>query len=108
MQGGPQKMKYVERREEPKEKMRSAYKAAMAVGHKPSGQSMQTMVMAGLGGPKKVKPDYGIGDTVAHIKFGTGVVQNIMDGGRDYEITVEFEAYGTKKMFAGFAKLKKL
>lgn len=51
--------------------------------------------------------DYGIGDTVQHIKFGTGLVTNIVKGGRDYEVTVDFPA-GTKKMLAGFAKLKKI
>lgn len=52
--------------------------------------------------------DYTIGDTVFHVKFGTGVVINILEGGRDYEVTVDFEKAGTKKMFASFAKLKKL
>lgn len=108
MQGGPQKMKYVERREAPPAKATTAYHAAMATGHKPSGQSMQTMAFATLGGPKKADLDYGVGDTVAHVKFGTGVVKSIVDGGRDYEVTVEFDTYGTKKMFAGFAKLRKL
>ena len=108
MQGGPQKMKYVERREAPPAKATTAYRAAMATGHKPSGQSMQTMAFATLGGPKKTDLDYGVGDTVAHVKFGTGVVKSIVDGGRDYEVTVEFDAYGVKKMFAGFAKLRKL
>ena len=45
---------------------------------------------------------------MAHVKFGTGVVKNIADGGRDYEVTVEFENYGVKKMFAAFAKLRKV
>ena len=108
MQGGPQKMKYVERREAPPAKSTTAYRAAMETGHKPSGQSMQTMVFATLGAPKKANLDYGVGDTVAHVKFGTGTVKSIVDGGRDYEVTVEFETYGTKKMFAGFAKLRKL
>lgn len=52
--------------------------------------------------------DYEIGDKVFHIKFGTGIVMDIKAGGRDYEVTVEFEKAGTKKMFASFAKLKKL
>ena len=51
---------------------------------------------------------YDVGDTVKHIKFGTGVVKSIVDGGRDYEVTVAFEKAGVKKMFASFAKLKKL
>ena len=52
--------------------------------------------------------DYGVGDRVSHIKFGEGTVTNIVEGGRDYEVTVDFDIAGTKKMFAGFAKLKKI
>lgn len=52
--------------------------------------------------------DYEVGDTVRHIKFGVGIVKDIVDGGRDYEVTVDFDKVGIKKMFAGFAKLKKL
>lgn len=52
--------------------------------------------------------DYGVGDTVLHIKFGIGKVINITEGGRDYEVTVEFVTAGIKKMFASFAKLKKM
>ena len=51
---------------------------------------------------------YDVGDTVKHIKFGTGVVKSIVDGGRDYEVTVDFDKVGTKKMFAAFAKLRKI
>ena len=51
---------------------------------------------------------YETGDTVRHVKFGTGIVKDIRDGGRDKEVTVEFENYGVKKMFAGFAKLVKV
>ncbi len=60
-----------------------------------------------MGNLKDSKLEYGVGDTVTHIKFGTGVVQNIVEGGRDYEVTVDFADFGVKKMFAGFAKLKK-
>lgn len=52
--------------------------------------------------------DYQVGDRVLHVKFGVGVVKNIADGGRDYEVTVDFDRAGVKKMFAGFAKLKKI
>lgn len=52
--------------------------------------------------------DYGVGDTVRHVKFGVGIVKNIVDGGRDFEVTVDFDRVGVKKMFAGFAKLKKI
>ena len=57
---------------------------------------------------KLVPLEYGVGDTVQHSKFGTGLVTDIVKGGRDYEVTVDFAAAGVKKMLAGFAKLKKL
>ena len=56
----------------------------------------------------KKQLDYAVGDTVSHLKFGIGVVKQIIDGGRDYEVTVDFSSVGVKKMFASFAKLKKL
>ena len=57
---------------------------------------------------KAASLDYGVGDTVRHIKFGGGIVRDIVEGGRDYEVTVDFDKVGVKKMFAGFAKLKKI
>ncbi|MCI8281059.1 MAG: DNA helicase PcrA [Lachnospiraceae bacterium] len=51
---------------------------------------------------------YEVGDRVRHIKFGEGTVTNIVSGGRDFEVTVNFDTVGTKKMFAVFAKLKKI
>ena len=53
------------------------------------------------------KIDYEVGDMVSHVKFGRGEVMEIVQGGRDYEVTVQFEKAGRKKMFASFAKLKK-
>ena len=57
---------------------------------------------------KQDKLEYTVGDTVKHIKFGVGQVIDITEGGRDYEVTVDFVSAGTKKMFASFAKLKKM
>ena len=56
----------------------------------------------------KASLDYGVGDRVRHIKFGDGEVVAVVEGGRDYEVTVDFDKAGTKKMFASFAKLKKI
>ncbi|MCI8877137.1 MAG: DNA helicase PcrA [Lachnospiraceae bacterium] len=61
-----------------------------------------------FGAAEKKALDYTEGDRVSHIKFGEGIVTNIVEGGRDYEVTVDFDKAGTKKMFASFAKLKKL
>lgn len=52
--------------------------------------------------------DYGPGDRVNHMRFGNGTVKSIVDGGKDYEVTVEFDTMGVRKMFASFAKLKKV
>ena len=52
--------------------------------------------------------DYGQGDSVRHVKFGVGVVKEVKKGARDFEVTVDFENYGIKRMFASFAKLKKV
>ena len=60
----------------------------------------------------KVKPlsslDYAVGDRVKHIKFGEGTVADIVHGGKDFEVSVDFDRVGRKKMFASFAKLKKV
>ena len=57
---------------------------------------------------KAERLDYGVGDRVSHVKFGEGTVLGITDGGKDYEVKVEFDRAGVKKMFASFAKLKKI
>ena len=43
-----------------------------------------------------------------HIKFGEGTVRQIQDGAKDFEVTVNFDRAGAKKMFASFAKLQKV
>ena len=44
---------------------------------------------------------------MGHIKFGEGTVQAVEDGAKDFEVTVLFDRFGVKKMFASFAKLEK-
>lgn len=58
--------------------------------------------------PKPDSLDYKEGDRVSHIKFGKGTVLAVEDMKKDYQVTVEFDTAGVKKMFAGFAKLKKI
>ena len=57
---------------------------------------------------KAARLDYREGDRVRHMKFGEGTVTAINDGGKDFEVTVNFDRVGQKKMFASFAKLAKL
>lgn len=57
---------------------------------------------------ERMSLSYVEGDRVRHMKFGEGTVTQIVAGGRDFEVTVDFDRFGTKKMFASFAKLKKV
>lgn len=63
-----------------------------------------SQLTAGKGGALS----YGVGDRVRHVKFGEGTVTGIKEGGRDYEVTVDFDEAGIRKMFAMFAKLVKV
>lgn len=63
-----------------------------------------SQLAAGENGPL----GYEVGDRVRHVKFGEGTVTDIKEGGRDHEVTIEFDSVGTRKMFAKFAKLVKV
>lgn len=63
-----------------------------------------SQILAGKGGSLS----YQVGDRVRHTKFGEGTVLEIKEGGRDYEVTVEFDSAGVRKMFAMFARLVKV
>lgn len=52
--------------------------------------------------------DYVAGDRVTHVKYGEGTVLNIVREPRDFKVTVDFDAYGNKIMYAAFARLKKI
>lgn len=79
--------------------------------YKKANQAFHAKVFTGkqnFGAKSADSLGYDIGDRVKHIKFGNGIVKDIVGGGRDFEVTVEFERVGVKKMFASFAKLKKI
>lgn len=61
---------------------------------------------AGLAGTAQ-KPEYDVGDKVYHIKFGTGTVTSLTKLSSDYEVVVEFEKFGQRKLRSSFAKLAK-
>ncbi len=66
-------------------------------------------IQKGMGtGSNDTKPDYQTGDTVSHFKFGTGRVISITKLDSDYEIAVDFEGFGQRKLRSSFAKLKKI
>jgi DNA helicase-2/ATP-dependent DNA helicase PcrA len=54
------------------------------------------------------KPDYQAGDRVRHTKYGEGTVKEVEPGPRDYKVTVVFDEYGQKVMYAAFAKLVRI
>jgi DNA helicase-2/ATP-dependent DNA helicase PcrA len=92
-------------------KMKESMSLAEAVGQRRETfrkKPYQTQSVSSIPVPGGIELDYAVGDKVSHIKFGTGVVKEIRSGGRDFEVTVEFDRCGIKKMFASFAKLKKL
>ena len=85
------------------EAKRTAYQQAVMNFHKnayAAPKQFQVKKSEGL--------SYGVGDRVRHMKFGEGTVTQITEGGRDYEVTVQFDTAGVKKMFAMFAKLEKV
>ena len=59
-------------------------------------------------GLKSFQPNYEVGDTVKHIKFGTGTITAMQQSGTDYEVTVEFDGSGKRKLRASVARLKKI
>lgn len=89
------KREYREKKQTAYEQARENFRAKMFVS-----QQFEVKKADGL--------DYTTGDRVRHIRFGEGTVKSIAEGGRDYEVTVEFDRVGIKKMFASFAKLVKI
>lgn len=53
-------------------------------------------------------PDYQVGDRVSHMKFGQGIVRSLSKLTNDYEVVVEFDGFGQRKLRTSFAKLTKL
>lgn len=97
-------------KEEPEVKVSAYMQAKQAFKAKPFGgsTSYSQSPAKSFGKPSGKGLDYKTGDRVRHIKFGEGTVTAIIEGGRDYEVTVAFDTAGTKKMFAAFAKLEKI
>ena len=52
--------------------------------------------------------DYGVGDTVKHAKFGIGTITDMVKKDSDYEVTIDFEGFGNRKLRSSFAKLEKI
>ena len=59
-------------------------------------------------GTSQGAPDYKMGDTVSHTKFGVGTVTSMTKLDHDYEVVVNFEEFGQRKLRSSFAKLTKV
>ena len=53
-------------------------------------------------------PDYQVGDRVSHTKFGQGIVRSLTKLTNDYEVVIEFDGFGQRKLRSSFAKLTNL
>lgn len=53
-------------------------------------------------------PDYQVGARVSHTKFGQGIVRSLTKLTNDYEVVIEFDGFGQRKLRSSFAKLTKL
>lgn len=75
-----------------------------------AGNPMISKGMGSSGAARNAAPvriDYQKGDRVRHMRFGEGIVTNLIPSKGDYEVTVAFDSGNTRKMMASFAKLKK-
>ena len=57
--------------------------------------------------PKDKPIEFAVGDRVRQMKYGSGVVKSINPAGADYEVTVDFDRAGEKKIMAHLSKLMK-
>ncbi len=74
----------------------------------PSNNHKRPMNTYKMPAPTDYTPDFEVGDKVRHIKFGIGTVTDINPAGADYEVSVDFDNVGAKKLMAKLARLKRL
>ena len=58
------------------------------------------------GAAKKSAASYNVGDRVLHKVFGEGTVAKITPLANDAMLEINFDSVGTKKIMAGYARLK--
>ncbi len=86
------------------DKQKAYFRAKQAYHAQPFSALKKGSQLAAEAGGLSYQP----GDRVRHVKFGEGTVLDIKEGGRDYEVTVAFDGFGERKMFAMFARLVKV
>ena len=91
---------------------RGAEGAPASAGGRPGRTAQTGGFAAQVYQPHPVKPapagTYKAGDTVEHKTFGAGLVLTATPMANDTLLEIAFDKVGTKKLFANFARLKKL
>ncbi len=76
--------------------------------HKPKGSNLFSNNPYISRGMKKSTETYSVNDRVLHIKFGEGTITNVEANNGDYDLTIDFDGAGIRRMKASFAKLSKI
>lgn len=88
------------------------FSTSVTQSQKPAFNKFTPVSVAGGFTKPKVDPTpagtYRAGDTVLHRTFGQGVILTTSPMGNDTLLEIAFEKVGTKKLFANYAKLKKV
>ena len=87
----------------------SRTKASLYTKNRKNPFAYNPYIQKGMGSASPAgAPDYQVGDRVSHTKFGQGIVRSLTKLTNDYEVVIEFDGFGQRKLRSSFAKLTKL
>lgn len=87
----------------------SRTKASLYTKNRKNPFANNPYIQKGMGSASPASaPDYQVGDRVSHTKFGQGIVRSLTKLTNDYEVVIEFDGFGQRKLRSSFAKLTKL
>ena len=87
----------------------SRTKASLYIKDRKNPFANNPYIQKGMGSASPAgAPDYQVGDRVSHTKFGQGIVRSLTKLTNDYEVVIEFDGFGQRKLRSSFAKLTKL
>ena len=87
----------------------SRTKASLYTKNRKNPFANNPYIQKGMGSASSAgAPDYQVGDRVSHTKFGQGIVRSLTKLTNDYEVVIEFDGFGQRKLRSSFAKLTKL